>query len=82
MHGCTAQVGVDSPPSDTYLFRREGNTGTRFAMLTTYIATLINHFRGPTQKERELAYLNGSVDRYDLESRQRQIDKGLFWRAE
>jgi hypothetical protein len=34
--------------------------------------------RVPTAAERELAYLNGSVDRIDLEYRQRQIDRGLF----
>ncbi|MBB4185049.1 hypothetical protein GGE07_001678 [Sinorhizobium terangae] len=32
----------------------------------------------PTVQERETAYLNGSVDRIDLEYRQRQIDRGLF----
>lgn len=32
----------------------------------------------PTVAEREMAYLNQSVSRYDLEQRQRQIDAGLF----
>ncbi len=34
--------------------------------------------RIPTVAEREMAYLNGSRDRIDLEYRQRQIDSGLF----
>lgn len=34
--------------------------------------------RVPTAEEREMAYLNGSIDRIDLEYRQRQIDRGLF----
>ncbi|HUH49839.1 MAG TPA: DUF3563 family protein [Mycoplana sp.] len=34
--------------------------------------------RLPTPADREAAYLNGSVDRLDLEYRQRQIDRGLF----
>ena len=34
--------------------------------------------RVPTAEERELSYLNGSLDRIDLEYRQRQIDRGLF----
>jgi len=34
--------------------------------------------RIPTTEDRELAYLNGAVDRIDLEYRQRQIDRGLF----
>lgn len=34
--------------------------------------------RGRSVEERELAYLNDSVDRVDLEYRQRQIDRGLF----
>jgi hypothetical protein len=47
-------------------------------MLTTYIAALVRWFHVPTQAERELNYLNGSVDRYDLEQRQRHIENGLF----
>ncbi|MGN7753902.1 DUF3563 family protein [Sinorhizobium sp. 22678] len=35
----------------------------------------------PSIEERETAYLNGSVDRIDLEYRQRQIDRGLFRRG-
>lgn len=34
--------------------------------------------RIPSVAEREMAYLNGSRDRIDLEYRQRQIDSGLF----
>lgn len=29
-------------------------------------------------EEREMAYLNSSHDRFDLEYRQRQVDRGLF----
>ncbi len=35
----------------------------------------------PSVEERENAYLNGAVDRIDLEYRQRQIDRGMFRRA-
>jgi hypothetical protein len=31
-----------------------------------------------TMSERERAYLNASVSRYDLERREREIDRGLF----
>jgi hypothetical protein len=34
--------------------------------------------RVPNHEEREIAYLNGAIDRIDLEYRQRQIDRGLF----
>lgn len=34
--------------------------------------------KGPTASDRELAYLNDAADRYDLEYRQREIDRGLF----
>jgi hypothetical protein len=34
--------------------------------------------RVPSVGEREMAYLNGSQDRFDLEYRQRQVDRGLF----
>ncbi|WP_181699033.1 DUF3563 family protein [Chthonobacter albigriseus] len=35
-------------------------------------------FKGMTATERELAYLNESSDRIDLEYRQREIDRGMF----
>jgi hypothetical protein len=34
--------------------------------------------RVPNVEEREMAYLNNSHDRFDLEYRQRQVDRGLF----
>lgn len=34
--------------------------------------------RRATRSERELAYLSASVSIYDLECRQREIDRGLF----
>lgn len=37
--------------------------------------------RGQSIQERELAYLNGAIDRVDLEYRQRQIDRGMFSRG-
>lgn len=32
----------------------------------------------PTLSDRERAYLNAAVSRYDLERREREIDRGLF----
>jgi hypothetical protein len=37
--------------------------------------------RGQTAAEREAAYLNGAVDRFDLEARERDVDRGLFRRG-
>lgn len=37
--------------------------------------------RVPSVEEREMNYLNGSLDRIDLEYRQRQVDRGLFRNA-
>lgn len=37
--------------------------------------------RIPSVEEREMSYLNGSLDRIDLEYRQRQVDRGLFRRS-
>ena len=42
------------------------------------MADLVRALRGPTLRERELAYLNEAHDRFDLEWRERQIDRGLF----
>ncbi len=35
----------------------------------------------PSVEQQELAYLNGAVSRYDLEMRQREVDRGLFRRS-
>lgn len=39
--------------------------------ITTYLST--DH-----EKRAEETYLNGSLDRFDLEHRQREIDRGVF----
>ncbi|EPE99103.1 DUF3563 family protein [Rhizobium grahamii] len=44
----------------------------------TPIKKIARALRAPTAEEREIAYLNGSFDRIDLEYRQRQVDRGLF----
>jgi len=43
-----------------------------------YVSKIASKLRGPSIADRELAYLNDSTDRVDLEYRQRQIDRGLF----
>lgn len=43
-----------------------------------YVSKIARTLRAPSIEEREMDYLNQSVDRVDLEYRQRQIDRGLF----
>ncbi len=43
-----------------------------------YVTKIASKLRGPSVEDREMAYLNASVDRVDLEYRQRQVDRGLF----
>jgi hypothetical protein len=43
-----------------------------------YVSRIAKSLRAPTVEDRELAYLNQSVDRIDLEYRQRQVERGLF----
>jgi hypothetical protein len=38
-------------------------------------------FHIPSEHEREMAYLNGAKDRYDLEFRMRHVDSGAFRRG-
>lgn len=38
-------------------------------------------FTGPTVAERERAYLEESANRYDLEMREREIQRGRFRRS-
>ena len=46
-------------------------------MLTTLL-TILRSLRPMTPADRERAYLDQSVDRFDLEYRERQIEQGLF----
>jgi hypothetical protein len=43
-----------------------------------YVSKIASKLRGPSLEDREMAYLNASADRVDLEYRQRQVDRGLF----
>lgn len=38
----------------------------------------VKAFNVPSSEAMEADYLNGAVDRFDLEYRQREIDRGLF----
>lgn len=51
-------------------------------MLMPTLTRFLNRFFAPTlsRAARELAYLNGSVSLYDLESREREISQGKFAR--
>lgn len=46
--------------------------------MLNYLNTLAKALRNGNRRDRELAYLNGAVDRYDLEAREREIERGLF----
>jgi hypothetical protein len=52
-------------------------------MFATLFGSLVAFWKALTQpvkyvSDEETRYLNGSVDIYDLEHRQRMIDRGLF----
>jgi hypothetical protein len=42
------------------------------------IDNLAKRLRGPSRAEAELAYLNDSMSRIDLEMREREIQRGRF----
>jgi hypothetical protein len=64
-----------------YLIIRTGRDGHRKdTEMFGYVTKLAKTLRGPSIEEREMAYLNQSVDRVDLEFRQRQVERGMFRR--
>lgn len=75
-HGCRLFVALVKDGGFDYLQRREVNK-KRFTMFKQ-LKKITNALRVPSVEDRELNYLNGSLDRIDLEYRQRQIDRGLF----
>lgn len=42
------------------------------------VKKFVRAFHIPSREELERAYLDSAVDRFDLENRQRMIDRGLF----
>lgn len=76
VHGCRLFVALVKRACFDYLQRREVNE-RRFTMFKQ-LKKITNALRVPSVEDRELNYLNGSLDRIDLEYRQRQIDRGLF----
>ena len=76
VHGCRLLVALVHKRRVHYLQRREVNE-RRFTMFKQ-LKKITNALRVPSVEDRELNYLNGSLDRIDLEYRQRQIDRGLF----
>lgn len=76
VHGCRLVVALVKGGTFHYLQRREVNE-RRFTMFKQ-LKKITNALRVPSVEDRELNYLNGSLDRIDLEYRQRQIDRGLF----
>ena len=76
LHGCRLFVALVNGDCIHYLQRREVNE-RRFTMFKQ-LKKITNALRAPSVEDRELNYLNGSLDRIDLEYRQRQIDRGLF----
>jgi hypothetical protein len=46
--------------------------------MSNTIRRILAALSAPTPQELEHKYLNAAEDRYDLEWRQRQIDRGLF----
>jgi hypothetical protein len=65
-------------PCQAYLLVVEETKLRREKTMFTPIKKIARALRVPSVEEREMAYLNGSHDRFDLEYRQRQIDRGLF----
>lgn len=76
MHACIGIVALVPDGLCPYVLCREVNR-KRFTMLKQF-KNFARALRVPSAAERESAYLNGAVDRIDLEYRQRQIDRGLF----
>lgn len=55
-----------------------GRSERKEKIMFGYFTKIASKLKVPSVQDREMAYLNGSVDRVDLEYRQRQIDRGMF----
>ena len=76
-HICSREPALVSGVSCSYLYTIEVKK-ERGNIMFDQLRKIARAVRIPSIAEREMAYLNGSRDRIDLEYRQRQIDSGLF----
>lgn len=76
VHSCTPRLPLVDCAAHNYIRvrKKRGKGKKMFEPIRKFAKAL----RAPTRAEREMAYLNGALDRVDLEYRQRQIDNGLF----
>jgi hypothetical protein len=79
-HGSSEQTKLVRCSKEPILVIEEGRNEEKRKeqQMFGYVTKIASKLRGPSVEDREMAYLNASVDRVDLEYRQRQIDRGLF----
>jgi hypothetical protein len=77
LHGWLAFVSLVKSRRIAYFHAWEVNE-QRFTSMFNQLKKITRALRVPSVEEREMNYLNGSLDRIDLEYRQRQVDRGLF----
>jgi hypothetical protein len=75
---CTRFKAVVTDRCNAYVVVIEKMKPRRGKTMFGPIKKFANSLRPRSIEEREMAYLNGSNDRFDLEYRQRQVDRGLF----
>jgi hypothetical protein len=72
-HGGTSPSSLSCCAAASYLGGK-----TKGHIMFNLFKSLVSAAHVPTDAERERAYLNASVSRFDLERREREIDSGLF----
>lgn len=77
-HSCTGNRALVINASTSYIHLIERNKPDEEMTMFGPFKKFARALRVPSVEEREMAYLNGSNDRFDLEYRQRQVDRGAF----
>jgi hypothetical protein len=72
-HGGASRTALSCRGAATYLQGRRKD-----AEMMNLFKALLDRSATPSVSERELAYLNASVSRVDLERREREVEAGLF----
>jgi len=78
LHGCTRNRALVINGRRAYIHLIERNKRDEEMTMFGPFKKFARALRVPSVEEREMAYLNGSNDRFDLEYRQRQVDRGAF----
>ena len=80
-HGCYSKPALVYIAMQHYVHPQQNEIDEEDMKMFGPLKKIARALQIPTVQEREMNYLNGAKDRYDLEFRMRHVDSGAFRRG-